>query len=240
MSNIDYSIIIPAYNEERRILSTLAGYYSFLRQLQNKTFEIIVSVNSPDRTINIVKSFSQNKQEIKILNTTEPLGKGGAIIKGFEEASGRLIGFIDADESVKPEDFYKLIITIEENRSRGIVGAIASRYVRTSIVLKQEGFIKRVLSRILNKLLRILFGLKFNDTQCGAKIFYNQYVKNILPFFKTHGYEFDVELLWRIQDYGRVEEIGVTWEAKGNSTFKIWFSFAMLYNLLKLRFNNKK
>ena len=93
------SVVIPAYNEEKRIHRTLDSYAKFFSK-KVKDFEIIVVLNNcNDNTLKIVKNFKNKK--IKYLNFKEAIGKGGAILEGFKVAKGDLIGFVDADMATK-------------------------------------------------------------------------------------------------------------------------------------------
>ena len=104
--------------------------------------------------------------QIKLLDFEEKLGKGGAIIEGFRAADGSKVGFVDADESVEPSDverMYKALSNVD--------GVIASRKLKDSRILLKQGLRRRITSKIFNILVRMIFGLDVNDTQCGAKVF---------------------------------------------------------------------
>ncbi|MEK6817721.1 MAG: glycosyltransferase [Nanoarchaeota archaeon] len=166
------SIIIPAYNEEKRIGKTLEQNLKFFKELQKKKildFEIIVVVNgSRDKTIDIVKEFSKKNKELKYLNLKRG-AKGYAVIEGFKEAlksDSNLIGFKDADMATSPEAYYDLIKNIGNAD-----GIIASRYVDGAIINPKPTLERRIASRIYNLFIRFLFFLPYRDTQCGAKIF---------------------------------------------------------------------
>jgi len=155
------SIIIPAYNEEKRILHTLEKYYTFFKEKFQDNFEIIVVPNNcSDHTFNIVKQFSMNHPQTKVFNLPNYSGKGGAVMKGFELAIGDYIGFTDADNSTNPENFYNLYTHIEN--SSGIIG---SRKIKGAVVNPKRKLTQNISSFLFNKLIRILFGLKFLDTQ---------------------------------------------------------------------------
>ena len=205
------SLIIPAYNEEKRIKQTLVKYFNVLLK-NNFNFEIIVEMDGcTDRTPEIVRNFAKKHKQIKILEFKKKLGKGGGILKGFEKANGEIIGFVDADGSVHPDDIVKLIKVLEKTKADGV---IASRRMKESVVINQP-FLRKVLSKCFNILVRILFFFPYKDTQCGAKFFRKNVIKEILPLMNTHGFAFDVELLYLIKKKGfKVVEVGVTWEDK--------------------------
>ena len=101
------SIIIPAYNEEKRIKKTLEEYYNFFKKKFKKDFEIIIIPNNcKDKTLRVSEEFKKNKSEIRTFEINHYSGKGGAVMKGFELARGDYIGFTDADNSTTPENFF--------------------------------------------------------------------------------------------------------------------------------------
>jgi glycosyltransferase involved in cell wall biosynthesis len=222
------SLVIPAHNEENRIGQVLERY-------GGRGYEIIVVSNgSTDRTPEIVEGFAEKDGNIMLLEYQERLGKGGAIIEGFTKAKGDLVGFVDADESTKPEEFQSLVKKVIQRR---IDGAIASRWVEGSKILKKQPLKRRVASRTFNLIVRLLFGLPYKDTQCGAKVFRGSALRQVIPELRLKGFEFDVELLWRLKEEGfSIEEIPIIWEHDKGSTFNLLNAPSMLLNLLRVRF----
>lgn len=188
---MELSIIIPAYNEEKRILKTLEDYYSFFKKKFGNNFEIIiVPNNSKDKTFEVASKFSKDKKNIIIYNISNYSGKGGAVIKGFELANGKLIGFVDADNSTNPENFFKLY-----NNILGYDGIIASRKIKGSIINPKRRFLQTLSSFIFNKSVKILFNLNYYDTQCGAKLFKKNVAKFLAENITEKGWGFDVDIL---------------------------------------------
>ena len=147
---VELSIIIPAYNEENRIRSTVECYMKYFK---NYDFELIIIPNGcKDKTEEIVIQLSKEYKQIKYSVLKEALGKGEALKEGFRIAEGNLIGFVDADDSTKPKDFEDLIKNIKDN---GCI--IASRYIKGSIVKPKQKFARIIASRVFNFLVRILF-----------------------------------------------------------------------------------
>jgi glycosyltransferase involved in cell wall biosynthesis len=150
------SIVVPAYNEERRIRRMLEGYGGFFAEKKKKkeieNFEIIVVINNTkDRTEEVVKEFSKKYKEIRYLNFKQG-GKGFAIIEGFKDAlrrDNKLIGFVDADMATPPEAFYDLIRVLKENR--GIDGVLANRWDKRSNIKMKQNFIRRFVSREIGR-----------------------------------------------------------------------------------------
>ena len=221
------SLIIPAYNEEDRIEAVVLKYKSFFQQQ-----EIIVVCNGcVDDTANIVGKLCSKHTPIKLLEFKEKLGKGGAIIEGFKAAKGDIIGFIDADESVEPEDVARMVAALST-----VDGIIASRRLKDSRILVRQPLKRRLASRAFNLIVKVMFGLGYNDTQCGAKVFRRQAIKDVLPELVTKKFEFDVELLWRLKRKGyRIVEFPITWKHSEGSTFSLTNAPGMFLSLLKVR-----
>lgn len=221
------SIIIPAYNEERRIKKVISRYANEL-----PAQEIIVVCDGEDNTRSMVNEATINYPNVYLLSFNKRLGKGGALIEGFKRAKGDIIGFVDADESITLKDFKKMLLALHN-----VDGVIASRRLRDSHILIEQPINRRAASKAFNILVRFLFGLEFSDTQCGAKVFKGQPIRDILNELETCGFEIDVEILWRLKEKGyKVIEYPITWKHCKGSKFKLSQSKDMLISLLRLRF----
>ena len=221
------SIVIPAYNEEARIETVLLNYCNhFLNQ------EIIVVCNGcTDTTPNIVSGLCSKYSQIKFLCFKNKLGKGGAIIEGFKAAKGDKVGFVDADESVGPDDLRRMFDALSNAD-----GVIASRRLKESRIVIKQPWKRRAGSKVFNIFVRIMFNLDFRDTQCGAKVFKKEAIKNILDSLTTKGFELDVELLWKLKNRGyKVIEFPATWKHSEGSTFHLYNAPKMILSLLKVR-----
>jgi len=191
------SLIIPAYNEEKRISSTLKEYGSFFKKKFKGDFEIIIIPNNcSDNTLEVVEEFSKNKKQIKVYNIPYYVGKGGAVMKGFKLAKGDLIGFTDADNSTNPENFFKLYENILDANKINADGIIASRKIKGAIIDPPRNFGQNASSFIFNKIANLLFNLGFKDTQCGAKLFTKKTAEFLTRNYSEVGWGFDVDLLY--------------------------------------------
>jgi len=235
------SIIIPAYNEEKRISKTLESYCKFFKELKKQKkldFEILVSINNTsDRTPEIVEEYSKKNKEIRFLNFKKG-GKGFAIIQGFKDALKRkndLIGFVDADMATPPDSFYELVEKI-----KGYEGVIANRYLKESIIKPRQSLKRVIISRIGNIIIRSLFLFPYRDTQCGAKIFTRSSIKTILPTLGMTLWAFDVELLYQLRKKGfRIKQIKTRWEDKAGSKLNLKkTSLQMFLAIIQLRIVN--
>jgi glycosyltransferase involved in cell wall biosynthesis len=230
---MELSIIIPAYNEEKRITDTLFDYYSFFSEKLRKNFEIIiVSNNCSDNTVKKVKIFSKDKQNINLINIPYFVGKGGAVLTGFNLAKGNYIGFTDADGSIDANNFFYLYKNLKKND-----GIIASRRLKGSIVLGRS-YLAKISSFIFNIFVNFLFKLNFKDTQCGAKIFNKKTTKFLIKSCSQTGWIFDVDILFLCKKRKlNIVEFPITWIEKKGS--KLNWKDKILSVILLIRYKLK-
>jgi len=222
-----FSLVIPTYNEEKRVLPVLQNFTSFLNK-KSRHHEIIVVNDGTDGTARIVRNFLKKNKGVILSNFKERLGKGGAIIEGFKKAKYPYVGYVDCDLSVKPEEFYELITALDIYSC--VIGS------RTIKALVKKPWYRNILSRLFNLYVNLLFRLGIKDTQCGAKVFRKKIIDDILPEMKTRGFEFDAELLWRIKKEGyEIKEQPISFEHMPNSKFEIKKAPYMALRLLVLR-----
>jgi glycosyltransferase involved in cell wall biosynthesis len=227
------SIVIPAYNEEKRLRPMLDVYTGFFVPHYGSDVEFVVVVNgSTDRTEDVAREYAVNCPGMRVLVDPEKIGKGGAIMRGFAEASGALIGFVDADTSTPPEAFQDLVDHI------GDAGAIiASRWLKESKVSPRQPASRLITSRIFNALIRLLFNLNIMDTQCGAKLMTEQAVAAIMPHIGVTRWAFDVDLLFQLRRHGfRIVEWPTIWQdAEGSQLHVFTDSAEMFLAIIRLR-----
>ncbi len=227
------SIVIPAYNEEARIRPTLDAYTSYFEAKYGKDVEFIVVVNgSRDGTEDIVREVAARSPQVKFIIEPRAIGKGGAIMRGFEVATGEWVGFVDADNATLPEAFDDLVTHIGD---AGVI--IASRYIPGATVSPRQPLSRRIASRVFNKLVRLLFKLKITDTQCGAKLLRGDAMRAALPHLGLTRWAFDVDLLFQLRRLGyRIAEVPTTWSDRGGSKLKIGrTSLEMFMAICRLR-----
>ncbi len=236
---MNLSIIIPAHNEEKRILKTLESYVSFFKE-KYKDFEIIVVANAcEDRTVEVVEKVRKEFKEIKLLDFKKG-GKGFAIQEGFKEAlksDSELIGFVDADNATPAYAYYDLVKNIDNYD-----GIIASRYVRGSIVRPRQSFVRILASRVFNFIVRSLFLFNFRDTQCGAKLFKKNAVKKVMPSLSLTQWAFDIDILYNLKKQGyKIKEHPTFWQDVEDSKLNLKkTSIRMFFAVIKLRGLNSK
>ncbi len=233
------SIIIPAHNEERRIGATLEAYTSFfdsLVKIDMLDYEIIVVLNAcKDKTKDVVKKHQTAR--VRILEFIQA-GKGFAVIEGFKDALMRenaIIGFVDADMATPPEEYMKLV--------RGVEGhdiAIADRYLPTSRIIPRSTIARLFAKRLFNFLARALLFLPYHDTQCGAKVFRQEVLREIIPSLSMSQWAFDVELLYVARKHGYLANpIPTRWFDKEYSKINFWKAGpGMALGVVRLRIVN--
>lgn len=223
---MNISIIIPAYNEEKRLPKTLSKLKKFLSK-KNVNYEIIVvDDGSKDNTVNIAKKF-----DVIVLKHEKNKGKGAAVKTGLLNANNEIVGFIDADGSTDLESMIKLCEKINGNDM-----VIGSRRTVKSKIEKKQSIFRRFFSQVFNIYVNVLFGLNIKDTQCGCKFMKNEVGKVLAKETKSDGFEFDVEFLVRAKlNKYKILEFPVTWRHVEGSRFNIYKSINMFIYLLKLK-----
>lgn len=233
------SIIIPAYNEAQRIVKTLAAYAAFFEsRSQQCTTEFIVVLNGcTDNSLAVVGQLRDRYSNIVIIDLPQA-GKGLAIKAGFADALTRdndLIGFVDADMATQPQYFYDLVKNVGNAD-----GIIASRYMPGAHVEPPRPWIKRWGSRIFyESLIRLLFGLRYYDFQCGAKLFKRHVIECVIAHLTVRQWAFDVELLFLCKKAGfNIKEVPTTWVDQAGSKLKLSAGLRMLTSLFAVRFRH--
>jgi dolichyl-phosphate beta-glucosyltransferase len=216
------SVIIPAYNEEKRIGKTLDNVSTFLRA-QKISFEIIVVTNNcTDSTRSLVESIkSTSIPELVVVDIPHEgvAGniKGYAIGTGMKIAKGDYHIFIDADNATR----FSHVTEFIEYAKGGYDVVIASRYIAGAHIVKKQPLYRIVLSRLGNLLIRIVLLPRVYDTQCGFKLFTSRASKEVFSRMTIPDWGADLEMLAISKAHGlKIKEVPVYWEAQGGSTIR--------------------
>jgi glycosyltransferase involved in cell wall biosynthesis len=213
--NPKYSIIIPAYNERRRIGATLEKVVEYIREQGWNAEVLVVNDGSKDDTAQIISGYAARYPEVRLVENPGNRGKGYAVRNGMMSAQGEILLFTDADLSSPITEAPKLFTAIE----KGADVAIGSRWLDPSLQFERQPFKRRVLSRTFNLFLRILLGLNFRDTQCGFKAFTRQAAHKIFPQQQINRWGFDPEILYVARRSRlKVAEVPVAWGHDDRST----------------------
>lgn len=189
------SLIIPAYNEEKKIERDIIEAFSYFKKTRMKA-EVIVSTDGvTDNTNNIVKKMQKKYKNLTLITKKEKIGKGASIKEAAKIAKGKYIMFADAGYCVP----FRYIQNGLKKLKDGYDCALASRAFRISKIKKSQPFYRRVGSRIFGLIVRNLLGIPKNirDTQCGFKIYKNKVMKNLFKDIKTKSFMFDIEVILR-------------------------------------------
>jgi dolichyl-phosphate beta-glucosyltransferase len=231
------SIVVPAYNEQDRLPPMLDAYLPYFDEHLPGEYELIISVNgSSDATESIARSYIPAHPALRVTATPDPIGKGGAIIRGGRLATGRFVGFTDADGSTPPSAFHELLLAAESDPPPGGL-VIASRWLPGAHVSPRQPLKRRIASRIFNALVRLLFHLRVTDTQCGAKVMPADAWHAIVPSIGLTRWAFDVDMLFKTRRaHIPIREIPTTWhDVDGSKLRVVRASFQMFLAIVRLR-----
>lgn len=233
-----FSIIIPAFNEECRIVKTLSEWKSFLDTHFPGDYEILVIMDGcTDRTPEIVSDFARDDNSVIPLIYPKRLGKGGALYEVFRKAGGHFIFFTDADNSLPVTEFLKFIKALKVSDL-----VIGCRYWRGAPFISSLPLQRLLLSRAFNALLHIFFKKMkgIYDTQCGAKALRKSVFLAIKDDLFIFDFAFDVNLIYSALQKGfTVKSVYVDWfhfEEDSKVSGLYWrISLKMFLSILKLR-----
>jgi dolichyl-phosphate beta-glucosyltransferase len=207
-SDVNLSLVVPAYNEEQRIESPLEGVVGYLRKHFDQWELIYSDDGSTDGTAAKLMKMKEKYPEIKVVTVPKNKGKGSAVRVGMNAASGNVILFSDTDFSTPIDETERLIYFLQN----GYDVAIASRGLSASQVEVPQAWPREMMGKLFNILLRSLLPIDFMDTQCGFKMFSRKAVDTILPKMHIDGFAFDVEMLIIAQaNQLKIAEVPVIW-----------------------------
>lgn len=230
------SIVIPAYNESRRILPTLTRVLAFVEQKGWQAEVLVVNDGSRDDTAQVVGDFARQHPRVRLVENPGNRGKGYTVRNGVLHASGDVILFTDADLSSPIEEAPKLLDSI----ARGNDVAIGSRWLRSELQTERQPLLRQILGRCFNIALRLILGCSFKDTQCGFKAFTRAAGQYVFSRQLIDRWCFDPEILFLAWRNGyRIEEVPVAWaHDEGSKINPIADGMKMLRDLLRIRWNS--
>jgi dolichyl-phosphate beta-glucosyltransferase len=228
------SIVVPAYNEERRLPQTLPRIVNFVQAQEYEGEVIVVDDGSTDGTVRVVEEIASQAPFVTLIRN-EHRGKGYSVKTGALTAKGEHVFLCDADLSMPIDEVSKFVPPALEHYdvaigSREIAGA--KRY--------DEPYYRHLMGRVYNALVRLLAVRGFQDTQAGFKCFTRDTVHDVFPYQTMEGFGFDVEVLFIAQKRGyRIVEVPINWYYMSHSRVNpIGDSVRMFREILQVRLNN--
>lgn len=230
------SVIIPAYNEEKKLQKTLPSIHSALNRSFSNFEIIVVDDGSYDGTYNSVLRLSEQLSGLKILRNEVNRGKGYSVKRGVLSAALEYILFTDADLSTPIEALGKFM----EHLNEGVDIAIGSRAVKGSRIIESQSFLRRGMGKAFNMLVRLFLFQGVKDTQCGFKCFRREAARELFGLQRLDGFCFDAEILYiaKKKSYS-IKEIPVEWANRKDSRVSmVKDSIKMFLDIFQVKLND--
>ena len=234
------SIIIPAYNEEKRLGRTLERIQAHFAACPGRVGlddieVIVVDDGSVDGTAQVVQNYEAQIAGLRLVSNGANRGKGYSVRHGMGEARGQIALFSDADLSSPIAESGKLLAAIEAGNDV----AIGSRALDRSLIEVHQSPVREIAGMIFNGFVRLVTGLPFHDTQCGFKAFRRERCQIVFKQQRIERFGFDPEVLFLAQRHGlKVVEIPVRWSHDpATKVHVLRDSLLMFGNLFYIRWN---
>lgn len=203
------SVIIPAFNEAKRITPTILNIIEYLDKVAPKDYEILIVLDGPqDNTLDIVTGLAEQYKAIRIIHNLVNRGKGAVVRQGILESVGDYILFMDADNSTRIQELDAMLPVLKQ----GVEVIIGSRDIKGSKVEIHQAWYKELLGDLGNWWIQILLVGGVQDTQCGFKVFSGKSGRHIFEKISMQGWSFDIEVLALARYFGyTIKEMPVIW-----------------------------
>jgi dolichyl-phosphate beta-glucosyltransferase len=201
------SVVVPAYNESDRIVPTLAKLSGYLSRQPYTSEVLVVDDGSEDDTTDLVERFGADEPRVRLVRAPHR-GKGGAVKRGMLEATGDFRFLCDADLSMPVDELAKFL---PGDAPEGVDVAIGSREA-AGARRYEEPWLRHLMGRVFNLLVRVVAVRGISDTQCGFKCFNRRAADLVFPRQRMNGFGFDVEVLFIARKHGlRLFEVPIDW-----------------------------
>ena len=228
------SVVIPAYNEEIRIVPTIGAIASYVCDMGINWELIVADDGSRDSTVKLVEEL--NFVNVRLLKAPQNAGKGNAVHRGVLAARGRYILFADADNSTPIEEIAKLLDKVQNGGYDIAVGSRAAAGAAEG----HKSPLRHLLSFGLRWIVQTIFRIGVRDTQCGFKLYTREAARRLHQAQTIMGFSFDLEILYLAAKWGyRVAEVPVTWiDAPGSKVDTAKEVKRFLRDLLMIKWND--
>ena len=232
------SLVIPAYDEEKRIGRTIERFLEFFAVKSFSAEILVVDDGSSDRTVEVVKSFSTGKIPLEVISYEKNRGKGYAIKTGMLAARGEYALFADADMSTPIEMFDRF----EPYMKEGMDVIIGTRKTAGAYVGRHQPFYRENMGKVFTWLSNRLLGLDTSDFTCGFKCFHQRTIEPVFGSQQISGWGYDTEIIFIARHKGfRIQEVPVSWFNDEATRVKLWKNvFTCLLELSQIHNNNRK
>jgi glycosyltransferase involved in cell wall biosynthesis len=237
-SRFHLSVVIPAYNEERRLGDSLAKIVSYLDGGGIDAEVLVVDDGSIDATVRVAQDALRSRAA-KVLSNPENRGKGYSVRRGVLAASGRWVLLTDADLSTPIEEHGKLAGAARDHDLDVVIG---SRALRESRIEVKQHAVRQAMGKTFNRCIRRMTGLPFHDTQCGFKLMDRERTRPLFERMIVDRFAFDVELLYLCVRFGlAVREVPIVWRnAEGSKVSMIADPLNMLWDVARVRWRFRR
>jgi glycosyltransferase involved in cell wall biosynthesis len=235
-TNVQLSLVVPAYNEARSIGGTLDALQRYF-DAQPYTCEVIVVADGDDGTGEIARERAPHDSRVRVMGEAARRGKGRAIREAVRDARGAFIGFADADNKTPIEELDKIWPWFDA----GFDVVIGSRGLDASLIEVAQPLHRRLGSKGFGLVMHALVGLRtIVDTQCGFKFFRGPVAHDLFERQRIDGYMFDVEVLGLAEQTGyRIKEVSVRWRDDADSRLRLVSgNWRNMIDLLRIRFGS--
>lgn len=243
MPAIDLSIIIPAYNETKRIQTALVDLFAFLATTPWEYEVKVIDDGSTDGTADLIRGLIPAFKKLSVTCLSPNQGKGAAVKAGMLDAKGSVVMFLDADGSTPPDQLLKLYSRCSSTTNpSGVPVVIGSRALASATTTIQTSFHRKALGRIFNFAVNVLAVPGIADTQCGCKMFDRRAAQFLFSRQISTGFSFDVEILLLAQKAGmKIEEVPINWiNVRGSKVDLIRDSLKMFRDILRFRIAHRQ
>lgn len=229
-------LLIPAYNEEKRIEPVLRNFAEYFQRDYSGNFRLVVVLNGcRDNTLSVVQRVAKEFPFINALDFPDPIGKGGALIEGLKLATSTdLIGYVDADGATSPKTFHDLVKLTDQADC-----VIGSRWLPGAILHQSQTRLRRFVSRCFHAIVECLFWMHIKDTQCPGKVMRRDAIEEVHGDLRLSDLSFDVNLLYALHRAGfRIKEVPIEWTDIGGSKVTqtlMRSSLVMFLSVVRLR-----
>lgn len=230
----ELSIVVPAFNEEHDIASSLEAMRAYMDRCGLRWEIVVVDDGSSDRTVAVVERVSAGDARVRVIRAVHG-GKGAAVRRGMLEARGTWRFMADADLSMPPDNLERFLAVVRTPPAPHIVigsreGAGAQR--------GGEHWARHALGRVFNRVVQLIAVPGIQDTQCGYKLFSAESAAILFPRARVTGFAFDVEVLLMARHAGfEIREVGIIWNCRPNSRVTLLRGGAAFFSILRIRWD---